>query len=112
MLKYIKEYFGFIVIIVGLSSNPIYGQNQSVQSADTLDKMTLHVIPQSHIDLSWWWRYDPETIHIVVKHTLETAFGNMEKFPDYTFTYLQVPAMEPLERLYPDLFYKLRFLRA
>jgi alpha-mannosidase len=97
------------VIIVGSSSNPAIGQNQTVQSADTLDKMRLHVIPQSHIDLSWWWRYDPETIHIVVKHTLETAFGNMEKFPDYTFTHLQVPAMEPLERLYPELFYKLRF---
>lgn len=74
-----------------------------------LGDMTLHVIPQSHIDLAWWWRYDPETLDVVVKHTLETAFGNMEAFPDYTFTYLQVPAIAPLEERYPDLFYKLRY---
>ena len=71
--------------------------------------MTLHVIPQSHIDLAWWWRYDPETLHVVARHTLETAFDNMEKYPDYTFTYLQVPAIEPLERLYPLLSYKLSY---
>ena len=109
MFKKNSLYFGLIAIIICLSSNSGIGQNQFVQPSDTLDKMTLHVIPQSHIDLSWWWRYDPETIHIVVKHTLETAFGNMEKFPDYTFTFLQVPSIEPLEQLYPDLFYKLRF---
>ena len=47
-----------------------------------LGEMTVHVVPQSHIDLAWFWRYDPETIHIIVKHTLETAFENMEKYPD------------------------------
>ena len=108
MFKKIVLHLGLIAIIVCLSSNFSIGQNQLVQSSDTLDNMTLHVIPQSHIDLSWWWRYDPETIHIVVKHTLETAYGNIEKFPDYTFTFLQVPAIEPLEKLYPDLFYKFR----
>lgn len=71
--------------------------------------MTLHVIPQSHIDLAWWWRYDPETLKIVVEHTLETAFNNFEVFPDYTFTFLQVPAIEPLETQFPKLFYKLRY---
>ena len=88
---------------------PAVAQNQTVLTPDTLGSMTLHVIPQSHIDLSWWWRYDPATINVVVKHTLETAFGNMDKFPDYTFTFDQVPAMEPLEKLYPELFYKLRY---
>lgn len=75
----------------------------------TLGDMTLHIVPQAHIDLAWWWRYDPETLEVVAKHTLETAFGNFEKFPDYTFTYLQVPVIEPLETLHPDLFYKLRY---
>ena len=73
------------------------------------DRLTLHVMPQSHIDLAWWWRYEPETLHVIIPHTLETAFGNMEKFPDYTFSFLQVPAIEPLEEAYPDLFYKLRY---
>ena len=71
--------------------------------------MTLHVLPQSHIDLAWWWRYDPETLEVVVPHTLETAFDNFEKYSDYTFTFLQAPAIEPLETRHPDLFYKLRY---
>ncbi|MBX7256615.1 MAG: hypothetical protein K1Y02_09660 [Candidatus Hydrogenedentes bacterium] len=80
----------------------------SAESDVSLGDMTLHVIPQAHIDLAWWWRYDPETLHVVATHTLETVFGNMEKYPDYTFTYLQVPVIEPLEDAYPQLFYKLR----
>ncbi len=74
-----------------------------------LGGMTLHILPQSHIDLAWWWRYDPETLEVVISHTLETAFGNFDKYPDYTFTFLQVPAIEPLEARHPDLFYKLRY---
>jgi len=46
---------------------------------------------------------------VICKHTLETAFENMEKFPEYTFTYLQVPSIAPIENLYPDLFYKIRY---
>ncbi len=109
MLKLIKRYPGLIALLIGVSVSSGFSQNQQGEAGDTLNKMTLHIIPQAHIDLSWWWRYDPETIHIIVKHTLETAFANMEKFPDYTFTFLQVPAIEPLEQLYPDLFYKLRY---
>lgn len=71
--------------------------------------MTLHIIPQTHIDLAWWWRYDPHAVQVICKHTLETAFENMEKFPDYTFTFLQVPSIAPLELLYPELFYKIRY---
>lgn len=100
---------GLLFCSFGIISRPCFSQSQESYSNDTLGKMTLHVIPQSHIDLSWWWRYDPEAIHLIAKHTLETAFENMEKFPDYTFTYLQVPMIEPLERLYPELFYKLRY---
>lgn len=109
MVKYLFRYFALIALLVGVIVTPGCSQNKTFETSDTLNKMTLHIIPQAHIDLSWWWRYDPETIHIIVKHTLETAFGNMEKFPDYTFTFLQVPAIEPLEQLYPDLFYKLRY---
>ncbi len=79
------------------------------EGAVPLGDMTLHVLPQSHIDLAWWWRYGPETLEVVIPHTLETAFGNFDKYPDYTFTFLQVPAIEPLETRHPDLFYKLRY---
>jgi alpha-mannosidase len=75
----------------------------------TLSQMTFHVIPQSHIDLAWWWRFDPHTVQVVSRHTLETAFENMEKFPDYTFTFLQVPAIAPFEEWDPELFYKMRY---
>ncbi len=94
-----------------LVMNPCaYSQgNAADTSAAALGDMTLHVLPQSHIDLAWWWRYDPETLEVVIPHTLETAFGNFEKYPDYTFTFLQVPAIEPLEARHPDLFYKLRY---
>ncbi len=100
---------GLVFCFLGIFSRLCFSQLQENYSIDTLSHMTLHVIPQSHIDLSWWWRYDPEAIQLVAKHTLETAFENMEKFSDYTFTYLQVPLIEPLEKLYPELFYKLRY---
>jgi len=80
-----------------------------VESTVLVEQMTLHVIPQSHIDIAWWWRYDPETVHVVVKRTLEMAFANLEKFPDYTFSFLQVPAIKPLEEFYPELFYRLHY---
>ena len=124
-----KPAFAALPIIIGFcsmfrpirtwaESSPAKGQPSAAkeqasgakeQSSAAMEEMTLHVIPQSHIDLAWWWRYDPETIHVVVKRTLETAFDNFEKHPDYTFSFLQVPAIQPLERFYPELFYKLRY---
>jgi alpha-mannosidase len=97
-----------VTIVLGCS----FGVNLiqvRAKSRSPLEEMTLHVVPQSHIDIAWWWRYDPETIHVVAKRTLEVAFDNMELYPDYTFTFLQVPAIQPLEKLYPELFYKLRY---
>ena len=79
------------------------------QSIPSAEEMTLHVIPQAHIDMAWWWRYDPETIRVIVPKTLEMAFRNLEAFPDYTFSFLQVPAMAPLEELDPELFYKIHY---
>lgn len=97
------------LVLILFITEPCFPQKKETGSADAISKMRLHVIPQSHIDVSWWWRYDPHSIHVIAKHTLETAFENMEKFPDYTFTYLQVPLIEPLEYLYPELYYKLRY---
>ena len=102
----------FLVVMGILSSvndGTFAGETSAQSPPASVGDMTLHVMPQSHVDLAWWWRYDPETVRIIVPHTLETAFGNLETFPDYTFTFLQVPAIEPLERLYPDLFYKLLY---
>lgn len=79
------------------------------QSLPPLDQMTLHVVPQAHIDMAWWWRYDPETIRVIVPKTLAMAFNNLEKYPDYTFSFLQVPAIDPLEKLNPELFYRIHY---
>ncbi|NOY76620.1 MAG: hypothetical protein GXO76_01990, partial [Calditrichaeota bacterium] len=98
----------FVLLLCNIS-NSSFAKESTDHGKAPLKEMTLHVIPQSHIDLAWWWRYDPETIHVIVKHTLEIAFDNMEKYPDYTFTFLQVPAIEPLENLYPELYYKFRY---
>ncbi|HPO14335.1 MAG TPA: glycoside hydrolase family 38 C-terminal domain-containing protein [Candidatus Hydrogenedentes bacterium] len=100
---------GAILLLAGITANTLWAEDKAEKEPHAVSDMTLHVIPQSHIDLAWWWRYDPETLDVVVKHTLETAFENMETYPAYTFTYLQVPAIEPLEEKYPDLFYKLRY---
>jgi alpha-mannosidase len=98
-----------ILLLMGVLCSPSFSQIENKDTSYIQGDMLLHIIPQSHIDLSWWWRYDPEAIQVVTRHTLETAFGNMEKFPDYTFTFLQVPLIEPLEKLYPELFYKLLY---
>ncbi|MEO6962833.1 MAG: glycoside hydrolase family 38 C-terminal domain-containing protein [Puia sp.] len=108
-MKNIKTFIVIIIFSTEILPYTCFSQFKNIDTVNIIGNMKLHVIPQSHIDLSWWWRYDPQTIKVVVKHTLETAFENMEKFPDYTFTFLQVPAIEPLEKLYPELFYKLRY---
>ena len=97
-----------VILVSGLLESRAVGDGDAAEAAPPGD-LTLHVIPQSHIDLAWWWRYDPETVDIVAEHTLETAFANLEKFPEYTFTYLQGPAIEPLETRNPKLFYRLRY---
>ena len=65
---------------------------------------TLHLLPQSHIDVVWLWRYDPETIHRCCKPTFERALSNLRRFPEYTFAQSQVPLYEPMKRLYPEIF--------
>jgi len=68
----------------------------------------IHVIAQSHIDVAWLWRYDPETIHRCCKPTFTLATDNMDKFPDYTFSQSQVPLYQATEEVYPKLFEKIR----
>lgn len=105
-----SRFIGWMILAGAFLSSGAYCVDDAGSTPSRpLGDMTLHVIPQSHIDLAWWWRYDPETVRVIVSHTLETAFGNFEKFPEYTFTYLQVPAIEPLETSAPELFYKLRY---
>ena len=70
---------------------------------------TIYVIPQSHIDVAWLWRYDPETIHRCCKPTFTLATDNMDRYPDYTFSQSQVSLYTAIEEAYPELFAKIKF---
>lgn len=69
---------------------------------------TICVVPQSHIDVVWLWRFDPETIHRCCKPTFTRALNNLAQFPDYIFCQSQVPLYEATERVYPELFAKIQ----
>lgn len=69
---------------------------------------TLYIVAQSHIDVAWLWRYDPETIEECCLPTFRRALANLDRFPDYRFTQSQVPLYAPLETRYPDLFARIR----
>ncbi len=72
----------------------------------------LYLVPQSHIDVVWLWRFDPETIHRCCKPTFTRATDNLARFPEYVFCQDQVPLYEATERVYPELFGKIeRYIR-
>lgn len=68
----------------------------------------IYVVPQSHIDVAWLWRYDPETIHRCCKPTFSMALQNMDRYPDYTFSQSQVPLYQAVEEVYPELFERIK----
>jgi hypothetical protein len=49
----------FLVLIFLVSVNLTYAQQNLTDKKIKLRDMNLHIIPQAHIDLAWWWRYDP-----------------------------------------------------
>ena len=69
---------------------------------------TVHVIAQSHIDVAWLWRYDPETIYGCCEPTFGLATKKMERYPSYRFSQSQVPLYEATERTFPKLFEKIK----
>lgn len=68
----------------------------------------IHVIAQSHIDVAWLWRYDPETIFRCCKPTFTRATNNMDKYPEYIFSQSQVPLYKVTKDTFPELFEKMR----
>jgi alpha-mannosidase len=82
------------------------GWNVAAEASEI--KGTIHVIPQSHIDVAWLWRYDPETIHRCCRPTFSLALENMDRFPDYTFSQSQVPLYQAIEEAYPKLMERIK----
>jgi alpha-mannosidase len=100
-----KSHFRVAAIVVclaaGMSGPAIPAEGQGI-----------HVVPQSHIDVAWFWRYDPETIEVCIPMTFGRAVEALERFPDYVFVASQVPLYEGLRRNYPDLAAKVaRYVR-
>ncbi len=67
----------------------------------------VHVIAQSHIDLAWLWRWDPETVHVCCKATFGQATTNLDAYPDYVFSQSQVPLYKATEQHHPEIFKKI-----
>jgi len=59
--------------------------------------------PQSHLDVAWLWRYDPETIEVCIPATFGLAADNLERFPDFSFAAGQAPLFEGMRKYYPRL---------
>nr|MDO8088669.1 glycoside hydrolase family 38 C-terminal domain-containing protein [Candidatus Sigynarchaeum springense] len=67
----------------------------------------VHVIAQSHIDLAWLWRWDPETVHVCCKATFGQATASLDACPDYVFSQSQVPLYRATEQHHPEIFKKM-----
>jgi alpha-mannosidase len=70
-------------------------------------RLVIHVVSQSHIDLAWLWRWDPETIQVCCKLTHGMATGNLDRFPEYKFTQSQAPLYQATEAHHPEIFKKM-----
>ncbi len=67
----------------------------------------VQIIAQSHIDLAWLWRWDPETVQVCCKATFGQATANLDTHPDYVFSQSQVPLYRATEQHHPVVFRKI-----
>lgn len=63
----------------------------------------IYIVPQSHIDVAWFWRYDPETIEVCIPWTWGRAADYIEEIPGFSFSAAQVPLFEAMRRHHPKL---------
>ena len=69
---------------------------------------TIHIIPQAHIDLIWYWSPE-EAVRMILK-TFRRHAEILEKNPDYTYAQSQAAAYEIVLREDPALFERVRKL--
>ena len=96
-------------ICLGACLIPVLACHGAVSAGETSSPSAgaVYLVPHSHIDVVWLWRFDPETIHRCCKPTFSRAVENLARFPEYVFCQSQVPLYEATERVYPDLFRKM-----
>lgn len=69
-------------------------------------RFTLYFDANAHIDAAWLWR-QVETVE-VCKNTFASVINMMEARPDFTYTQSAAAYYDWMERLYPDLFEKIK----
>jgi alpha-mannosidase len=67
---------------------------------------TVHMVGHAHIDLSWFW--DIEETYDLIKRDFATMNGIMEEMEEFRFSQSQCAAYEMAERLYPEIFEKMK----
>jgi len=69
-------------------------------------KKTVHLIGHAHIDMDWFWSI--EETHDLVRRDFGTMTQIMEEIPDFTFSQSQCATYEMAEKLYPEIFEKMK----
>jgi len=69
-----------------------------------MGRYNIHICGQSHIDVAWLWRYDPETIHDCCKLTFTRAIDNLRLDKDYVYIQSQAVLYETVEKHFPEIF--------
>jgi alpha-mannosidase len=73
---------------------------------DRVQRLVVHVIGHSHIDMNWLWTW-PDTVE-VIKRDFATILALMDEFPEMTFTHSQPATYEVIREQAPALFSKVR----
>jgi alpha-mannosidase len=94
-----------IALMAVLAFGKLSGEQQA--AAEGREEI-IWIVPNSHIDVAWLWRYDPETIHECCNLTFSRAIENLERFPDFTFSQSQVPLYEPMKTFYPEIYARIK----
>jgi alpha-mannosidase len=75
---------------------------------DIKSNMVIHVIPQAHIDLLWYWT-PAEGIRMVLE-TLRAHADLLDANPDFTFAHSQAWSYDLVRGNDPELFERIRRL--
>ncbi|MDO8685080.1 MAG: glycoside hydrolase family 38 C-terminal domain-containing protein [Clostridiales bacterium] len=67
---------------------------------------TVHLIGHAHIDMNWFWSI--EETHDLIRRDFGTMTQIMEEIPEFRFSQSQCATYEMAEKLYPDIFERMK----
>jgi alpha-mannosidase len=68
-------------------------------------KLSVHVIGHSHIDMNWLWTW-PDTVNVILRD-FKSVLDIMEDYPELIFTHSQPATYEVVRQRAPELFAKM-----